>query len=63
MREGWNKNTGVKPDHTKLVDIELNCDEVDAPGIPCIRYNEEVNRWDWQTRIGGVEIIYWRFSQ
>lgn len=45
----WIKNTGTMPNEPK-VHIKLNCDEVDMPGIQCIRFNQHPERWDWRAK-------------
>jgi hypothetical protein len=59
--ETWNKNDGTKP--FGLVDIELNCDVDEWPGIPDVRYAQDPNDWDWRIHMGGVEISRWRPTQ
>lgn len=61
-RGNWIENTGKKPDVT-CVHIKLNCDVEEWPGIPDIRYNESPDRWDWQRRIGGIEITHYMIPE
>lgn len=47
--DGWIKNEGQAPE-LALVDIKLNEDEEEWPGVPMIRFGVEPRHWDWSER-------------
>lgn len=59
----WIQNNGERgsfPPVTCTVDIKLNCDVEDQPGVPCIKYSVNPRKWDWQRKIGGIEFTHYR---
>ena len=60
-RKVWIKNEGVKPD-LACVHIKLNCNVPDWE-VPDIRYWQQPDKWDWQRRIGGIEITHYMIPE
>ena len=54
----WMKNEGKAPPFA-VVDIKLNIDEPDMPGVGAIRYGVRWEEWDWST-FDGVRITHYR---
>lgn len=42
----WIDNTGTPPEYAH-VDLMLNGDEEDWPGVQMIRYDQRTKEWDW----------------
>ena len=55
----WIENTGTKPDLTS-VDIKLNRDVDDWPGIIDTRYAQTPDDWDWNVYSHSVAITHYR---
>lgn len=55
---GWIKNIGNQPSCN--VDVKLDCDEFDWPGVDCVRYNQNPNDWEWTISISGISITHYR---
>jgi hypothetical protein len=58
----WIENTGVKPD-CELVDIKLNSGIRGDDNPKLEWYNQNPNRWDWQTWMATCRITHWRKSE
>lgn len=58
----WLENTGKKPDD-ELVDIKLNSGVRGRELENLERYNQDPNKWDWQTWMATCRITHWRPSR
>lgn len=57
----WIKNDGKRPP-LDFVDVKLNVDADDAPGITKVMYWQKPIEWDWNAGWSCVRITHYRHS-